>query len=63
MFKSVSSEERGNFWLSPAYSTGSLTLDLGCPRTFAGLQLVNTHNAAQRGWNTERFRWTAAVHF
>eukprot|EP00092_Neocalanus_flemingeri_P099497 GFUD01126916.1.p1 GENE.GFUD01126916.1~~GFUD01126916.1.p1 ORF type:complete len:622 (+),score=120.29 GFUD01126916.1:104-1969(+) len=44
-----------NYWVGPD-GAASFILNLGCRQTFAGIQLVNTHNGQVRDRATKRFR-------
>ena len=50
------SETVGNYWLGRDWKTDYFVLDLGCNRTFSGVQLVNTHNQIHRDRSTKKFR-------
>ena len=56
VLRPAKSETKGNFWLGRNGATDYFILDLGCNRTFSGVQLVNTHNSNHRDRSTKKFR-------
>ena len=49
-------EEKGNYWLGVTNKASYFILDLGCSRSFAAVELVNTHSRWLRDFNTKDFR-------
>ena len=45
------------YWLAPDHMKGIFTINLGCPLSFDGIQLVNTHNNNHRDRATKSFKY------
>ena len=54
--EALDSTSKTNYWVAPNGAAASFVLNLGCPKTFKAVKLVNIHNRSYKDRSTKQFK-------